>query len=356
MIDCSKEMNGFHKDEVTLPSTARTQMRDHRDANRKRLRAGLTKAENPLPKNFHSQGSYAMKTMVQHDDNKYDIDDGVYFDKDQLVGERGGEMTALATRQMVRDAVDDGCFAKAPEVRKNCVRVFYQAGYHVDLPVYRKIEEVDWLGSSKVYYELASATWKRSDARDVTRWFEEQNERLSPSGDEDQMRRICRFIKKFSTSRPSWCSQTTSGFVITKLVTEKFKPVKLRDDESLRDTMKTIRDRLKWSLEVTHPVTPNETLSKGSDDSKIAFLRDRLSDAISWLEPLEKSDCSRNEARDAWDKVFNTDYFANCEDIAETDSVAKSAGWATAASILGSISAEAAGAKPVNKSGSNRYA
>jgi hypothetical protein len=139
-------------------------------------------------------------------------------------------------------------------------------------------------------------------------------------------------------------------------VTEKFKPVKFRDDESLRETIKTIRDRLKWTLEVTHPVTPNETLSRGSDDSKIAFLRDRLSDAISWLEPLDKSDCSRSEARDAWDKVFNTDYFANCEDVAETDSAAKSVGWATAASILGSVSAEAAGAKPVNKSGSNRYA
>jgi hypothetical protein len=128
MIDCSNEMTGYYDDEVALPSTARTQMRDHRDANRKRLRNGLTKAEKPLPRNFHSQGSYAMKTMVQHDDNKYDIDDGVYFDKDQLVGDRGGEMTALAVRQMVRDAVDDGSFTRAPEVRKHCVRVYYQAG------------------------------------------------------------------------------------------------------------------------------------------------------------------------------------------------------------------------------------
>jgi hypothetical protein len=37
---------------------------------------------------------------------------------------------------MVRDAVDDDKFKKPPEVRPNCVRVFYEAGYHVDLPVY----------------------------------------------------------------------------------------------------------------------------------------------------------------------------------------------------------------------------
>jgi hypothetical protein len=52
MIDCSTEMTGYYDDEVALPSTARTQMRDHRDANRKRLRNGLTKAEKAFAKEF----------------------------------------------------------------------------------------------------------------------------------------------------------------------------------------------------------------------------------------------------------------------------------------------------------------
>jgi hypothetical protein len=288
MIDCSTEMTEYYDDEVALPSTARTQMRDHRDANRKRLRNGLTKAEKPLPKNFHSQGSYAMKTMVQHDDNKYDIDDGVYFDKDQLVGDRGGEMTALAVRQMVRDAVDDGSFARAPEVRKHCVRVYYQAGYHVDLPIYRKVEEKNWSGDVTSHYELASS------------------------------------------------------------------------DETILQTMKAIRDRLKWDLEVAHPVTPNDKLSKGTDDPKIAFFRDKLSDAIEWLKPLESSDCTKADALGAWDKVFNTNYFSDRDVSEEAAPTTKSASWigpvVASAAILGTISAEAAKSRPVNKSGSNRYA
>jgi len=360
MFDCSKEMTGFHDKEVTLPNTARTQMRDHRDANRKRLRSGLTKVEKPLPKNFHSQGSYAMKTMVQHDDNKYDIDDGVYFDKEQLVGDRGAELSALATRQMVRDAVDDGCFKTPPEVRKNCVRVFYEAGYHVDLPVYRKIEEKNWLGDVKIYFELASVNWKRSDAREVTAWFEDENTKQSLADDPDQLRRICRLLKKYSTSRPSWCSQATSGFVITKLVTERFRPSRLRDDKALLDTMKAIKSRLDWTLEVDHPVTPNEKLSKGADDTKISFFRDRLGDAIKWLEPVEKNDCTREDARNAWDKTFNTEYFASCAVPEESTSASKSATFLTAAvaaaSVLGAMSAKKAGAAPVNKGGSNRYA
>jgi hypothetical protein len=59
-----------------------------------------------------------MKTMVQHPDKDYDIDDGVYFDKEVLVGERGAEMSALQARQMVRNAIDDGSFKTPPEVRK----------------------------------------------------------------------------------------------------------------------------------------------------------------------------------------------------------------------------------------------
>ena len=360
MKDCSIEMTGYYDEEVALSSASRTQMREHRDANRKRLRNGLSKAGKPLPKNFHSQGSYAMKTMVQHNDKKYDIDDGVYFDKDQLVGDRGGEMTGLAVRQMVRDAVDDGSFTRIPEVRKHCVRVYYQAGYHVDLPIYRKVDEKNWLGNVVSHYELASSTWKRSDARDVTKWFEEQNSVLSPDNDNDQMRRICRYLKKFAHSRPSWSSQVTTGFVITKLVTENLKAIAGRDDEALLQTMKSIRNRLNWNLEVSHPVTPDTKISKGSDDPKVAFFRDKLSDAIGWLEPLDSSTCAKDEALKAWDKVFNTDYFLAHDATEEPGSEAKSASWLGAAmasvGILGSISAEAAQSKPVNKHGSNRYA
>ncbi|WFU92155.1 hypothetical protein QA644_33705 (plasmid) [Rhizobium sp. CC1099] len=134
MFDCSKDVRAYHDQDVTLPQTEQEKMRNRRDANRTRLRNGLQKAEKPGPLEFVKQGSYAMKTMVRDPDNDYDIDDGVYFAKEDLVGDRGAEMTSLQARWMVRDAVDDGKFKRAPEVRSNCVRIFYEAGYHVDPP------------------------------------------------------------------------------------------------------------------------------------------------------------------------------------------------------------------------------
>src|SRR5258707_12020903 len=132
MYDCADDVLAHHDEEVTLPGAQRDEMRKRRNSNRDRLKKGLAKAGKPAPLQFKSQGSYAMKTMVQHPELDYDIDDGVYFAKEDLVGSRGAEMSALDARTMVRDAIDDGSFADAPEVRTNCVRVYYQAGYHVD--------------------------------------------------------------------------------------------------------------------------------------------------------------------------------------------------------------------------------
>ena len=123
MYNCSSDVLAYHDDKVTLPQAERDNMRDRRNVNRERLKKGLNDAGRPKPREFTSQGSYAMKTMTQDQDKNYDIDDGVYFDSAALVGERGADMTALQARQMVRDGLDDGSFNNPPEARKNCVRV-----------------------------------------------------------------------------------------------------------------------------------------------------------------------------------------------------------------------------------------
>lgn len=312
MFDCSKEVLGYHDDEVTLPQAQRSEMRNRRDSNRTRVCKGLADNDDPSPREFTAQGSYAMKTMVQHPDKDYDIDDGIYFEKDDLKGRNGAEKSALQARQMVRDAVDDGCFKRSPEARKNCVRVYYEAGYHVDIPVYRRVVTQNWLGGEEVHYELAASDWKRSDARNVTAWFDGENRRQSPdTSNGRQLRRICREIKKFSQSRSSWKGQIAGGFMITKLVTECYRANASREDAALHDTMRAIRDRLNFNLVVQHPVTPNETITKGYDDPKARFLRDKLTDALGSLDVLFRSDCTRKDALGAWDKVFNTTYFSN---------------------------------------------
>ena len=310
MFDCADDILAYHNDEVTLPQPERTEMRKRRDANRDRLKRGLKEAIKPAPREFVSQGSYSMRTMTQHPAKDYDIDDGVYFDKEMLVGDRDAEMSALQVRQMVRDALDDGSFKTPPKVCRNCVRVLYDAGFHVDVPIYRRVTTQYFLAQETYHYELASSEWKRSDARDVTAWFEAENTKQSPDTDNGrQLRRIVREIKKFARSRESWKGQILSGFGITKLVTECFRGDANREDKALYYTMKAIRDRLNITLVVQHPVTPGDTITSGSDDTRARFLRDRLGEALDILAPLFAYDCTRKEALKCWDKVFATTFF-----------------------------------------------
>lgn len=306
MFDCSKDVRAYHDQEVSLPKSEQDAMRDRRNANRTRLRNGLADASKPAPLEFVKQGSYAMKTMTRDPDNDYDIDDGVYFRKEDLVGDRGAEMTSLQARQMVRDAVDDGKFKKPPEVRSNCVRVYYEKGYHVDLPVYRRVTTSTVFGDV-VHYELAASSgWKRSDARDVSDWYEDER---TKSADGIQLRRINRDLKKYARSRDSWRSGILSGFGISVLTVERFRHNE-REDRALYDTMVEIKGRLNWDLQVKHPVTPGDYITSGSDDARARCFRDKLTEAIDNLQPLFDADCTRERALRCWDKVFATTFFS----------------------------------------------
>lgn len=348
MFDCSKDVRAYHDQEVTLPKSEQDAMRDRRNANRTRLRNGLTEADKPAPLEFVKQGSYAMKTMTRDANNDYDIDDGVYFRKEDLVGDRGAEMTSLQARQMVRDAVDDGKFKTPPEVRSNCVRVFYKKGYHVDLPVYRRVVTSTAFGE-EIHYELAASSgWKRSDARDVSDWYEDER---AKSADGVQLRRINRDLKKYARSRESWRDSILSGFGISVLTTERFR-YNDREDQALYDTMVAIRDRLNYDLQVAHPVTPGDFITSGPDDARARCFRDKLTGAIDTLQPLFEANCTRERALKCWDKVFATTFFSERLEEEHRAAIATPAIITSA----GLLSQTAAAAAAVSSAGGGRHA
>jgi len=313
-IDCHSEMTGFHRDNVTLSNKQQGEMRTRRDAGRTRLENGLNEAKKAQPKQVRSQGSYQMRTMVQDDDNDYDIDDGAYFASDDLKDGAGVALTPLAARQRVCDAlVWDGRLKQEATVKRNCVRQVYAAGYHIDIPVYRIVTTENDHDEPVEHYELASGDdWTRSDARAVTRWFNGLVGELNAGeSDGSQMRRITKLTKKFAR-RVGWKNKTTSGICITKLVVDRFQYSEDRDDKALRETWKAIDKKLQKSTEIDHPVLDTKLAPVGDD--AVTFFRDCLSNALKTLEVLDNSDCTRKQAREAWDEVFDTDFFTEQPD------------------------------------------
>lgn len=347
MFDCHKDVLAYHDKQVSLPQDERNEMRKRRDANRDRLKARLKDAGKPVPQEFIKQGSYAMLTMVQDADKDYDIDDGVYFDQEDIKKDDGTDMSPIEAKQMVCDALQDGRFNKKPQVKKNCVRVFYEEGYHVDMPIYR-------IRTADGKYELASdERWTASWAADVEDWFYTTNKNKSPDigTNGGQFRRIVRFVKKFARSRTNWKEEVAAGFTITKLAEECYVANKDHEDAALRNCMQAMYDQLVQNLEVSHPVSPGKMLTSGPDDGATKFLRDKLKIALDDLKILDDAKCTGKQASKAWDKVFNTDFFSVRQ--AEAEKVEKAAQNSAA---LGNLITANSDPRLMEKKGGGRFA
>ncbi len=303
IYDCANEMTRYHNKKVRLSKEEQDKLRGYRDANLDRLKNGLEKNDEPAYKKDISQGSYAMHTINQHPNNDYDIDVGIIFDREDLKGSQGGDKSALAARQMVCEAMQNDRFNRAPEVLKNCVRVYYEEGYHVDMPVYRQYED----GNGDIVQELASSDWEESDPEAITKWYNETVKEKSPDTDNGrQMRRVTRLIKKWARSRSSW--NMPSGFIISVLVDEKYIAEEGQDDEALYETLKAIRDRLEDDKDVYNPVN-GELISDGKE-AQLQKMYDELDKALNEvLDVLVDPNCSYEDAMKAWSKFFNDDFF-----------------------------------------------
>jgi len=303
MFDCSKEMMEFLDKKVRLSQKEKDNLKDYRDKNLKRLRDGLKKNEEPSYHKYINQGSYAMHTINQHPNKDYDIDVGIIFKREDLKGSNGADKTALDARKMVCKAMQDDKFNKQPEILKNCVRVFYEEGHHVDMPVYRTYED----DNGNTIQELASSEWEESDPESITNWYNDAVIEQSPDTNNGrQMRRVTRLIKKWSNSRSSW--SMPSGFMISVLVDKEYFDKLDRDDESLYETLKAIRDRLYWTKTLNNPVT-GDSISEGKEHL-LTNMYDKLDEVLNnTLYILEEDDCTYKQAMKAWSKFFKDDFF-----------------------------------------------
>jgi hypothetical protein len=315
MANVHKHLLNYFLDEVALKEVQKDQMRKRRTSNETRLKDGLTAQGKPAPLRFVKQGSYAMHTMVQANAATSDIDDGVVFAKADLVGERGAEYTPLQAKKMVCEALNEKQdFKTPPEVRTNCVRVYYADGFTIDMPVYREV-----VRNGETVYELAATEWKESDPEAVTEWFGDATKKSPDETNGRQLRRMVRLLKAWSKSRASW--SLPSGFVLSILTDEKYTRGgwKDRDDHALYYLVCDIHARLQVNRTVIRPVKPYDSVTKTDDDADMRSLRDKLSDAKTTLAPLGAADASELEALEALKNFFCTAYFDKAiEDLKNT--------------------------------------
>lgn len=211
MFDLSSEFISFYKNYVVLPQSEQTELTQKKDLNIQRLKDGLAEYNQENKTSYKIidtcvQGSMAMSTIVQNEDNDYDIDIAVVFDSEDVK-----DLGAQATRNIVGDALKrkTKSFNIEPEIKTSCVRVTYADGYHIDFAIYK--EEGD-----ETYYH-AGAQWSNRDLNGLTQWFKKQNDDCN-----GKLRKVVRLSKMFCTSRDTW-KNMPSGLIQTVVCHETLR-------------------------------------------------------------------------------------------------------------------------------------
>lgn len=159
MADLTEGFRDFI-DRISLTDSKSDSLRLSRDANRERIDYSSEANNRKLPK-FRMQGSFVIKTTINPlSDGEYDLDDGVYLEEYDKLADCP---TPETVHKWIIDAVS-GYTNGNPIDKNTCVRVPYSGGYHIDLPVYAVINEVNYLGH-KV------KGWIESDPKEFSDWF-----------------------------------------------------------------------------------------------------------------------------------------------------------------------------------------
>lgn len=217
---------------------------------------------------FHGQGSYPLNTIITPSDGDFDLDEGVY----DLLDAAPTETTATYHSRLVK-AVEG--HTKSNSDKNTCVRVYFAAGYHMDLPIYYKIgDECPMLAHKR-------DGWVESDPKEFADWVKGK---LDADG---QLKRIIRYLKGWKDKKSG---NLPSGLVLTILACRKYVPND-RDDLALRMTLEKIDECLSDKFSCARPTTPSdEDLLQGTSSADQKYCLDMLKSLIKSLQEADEND------------------------------------------------------------------
>jgi hypothetical protein len=293
--NCNHLLSKLHDSAVTLSEAQRKQMRERRD----KCRAYVTERFKqhpvlPAPE-FKIQGSYAMHTMVNDPDDHYDIDDGLYF---EIPEDTTAKYGAPYMRQLVAEALKDHETLTVKQ-KKNCVRIFNKKDikHHVDMAVYRKMSEDDQLLA-------AGEIWKPSYPRWMTKWLQEECDKLDSAVEDGTAKRMVRFVKYMTHQHKL---KDPSGFVLTVMLI-KSCPVMAPDrlDMSMASVLVNMHKFLETQGEVCNPHPQSGESLMTCADPHWQNLQRLLDKFVKKLDKIDQG--SYVEAAQVWETIFKVEF------------------------------------------------
>ncbi|MBZ9631615.1 hypothetical protein LB465_12565 [Salegentibacter sp. LM13S] len=244
MANCNKLFFDY-KNNLKIKREKNDRLKKSKDELRKKIEKHFKEKHPEYVPKFWIQGSYKMKTTILTKDDECDLDDGVYFVRDEGV-------SGTTLQSWVKNALE-GATSTDNQHRKKCIRVIYKADYHTDFPVYYFPKEKD-----HPLLAVKDSDLEESDPKELYEWF---NEKKDKNG---QLHRTVKYLKGWGDNIRR---KMPSGLAMTILASNNFSEDE-RDDVSLKETLKKIHTSLKNNFSCVVPATPNDDLFEDYDEAK----------------------------------------------------------------------------------------
>lgn len=295
MANNHEQFKAFH-DAIKATSTRRKTLKKNRDALRDKIKKYFKENHNDyIQPTFYWQGSYAMHTLLNpiKDENglgAYDLDDGVYFESDDINDRKSIDWYHQEVYEAVKDHTENGADDIDP-----CVRVQYADGHHIDLAIYFLHTTED-----KTMLAHRAEPWHESNPDEMIDWFSDE------CNDKTKLRELVRFMKAWCEHRRSEGTKMPSGCIMSMLTSKYYQwNDQNRYDIAMRDILKSMYDDLsiEGHFHCWRPVAPYEDLfgnyTKGRKDTFLKELK-------SFKDDAEKAIASKNQHDGCvrWQKHF----------------------------------------------------
>lgn len=309
MANCNKLFLDYNEN-LKIPKEKKKKLKASKKALRKRIRKYFKKNHPEYKPEFFIQGSYKMKTTILTKDNTCDLDDGVYFRREE-------EATGTTLQTWVKNAVEDAT-TTPPEHRKKCIRVIYKGDYHFDFPVYYFPDD-----APHPFLAVKNDDTQESDPKEVVEWYKNEKDA------EGQLHRMVKYLKGWGDTKRH---KMPSGLALTILAAENIK-YNERNDIAIKDTLISIQKSLNDSFSCIVPAVPNDDLFENYDDARKKNFLDNLDDFIKDAKVATDEEPNQLKASKLWRKHLGENFPLGADEDTDKKEAALNA---ITASILGS--------------------
>lgn len=300
MADCSKNFDEF-LEKIRPSEKKKDDLRVLRDEVRSDLREHFKQKDGWIAPKFYMQGSFSLQTMYQPKAGEIDLDDGVYFLKEE--GKRSPKPKVVYS-EIAEGVKKDG---RTVTQKSSCVRVVFDGkGLHLDLPAYMDDDDEYKHGSYK------EDAWNASDPKEFREWFLARTDEFGAAG-RDRAKACVTLLKAWAEKK----SIPLTGIAFTIAVGYCFVDDE-RIDRAFRKTIDGIIEKYSPDWVIVNPVTPKKDVAVLSDSEK-REVENGFRDLAGVASKAVDDNTSRGVAEKRWKSVFD-DRFPEYEDAGKADS------------------------------------